>query len=276
MKWLKKFKAVSSKKFSKPVTNFSGDKFYTAHGGSGRLKNKIALVTGASKGIGRAIAKCFANEGAKVLINARTHKDLESLANEIKHGNGDCHIFAGDVTNPETVRAMFAELSSHYGAPDICVNSAGTASFGPIQNFSVENFQKIMTLNVSAVYTCIQEAIKLMEANGNQGKIITIGSTASHWSERGGSGAYTASKHAVYAMVESVARQLHGSGSKIAVGILCPGTVDTPLTNPNADVLRDNWLRPETVAASALHMATAPPDTNIFDLTVFHMQEKPW
>ena len=69
---------------------------------------------------------------------------------------------------------------------------------------------------------------------------------------------------------------VHGSGSKIAVGILCPGTIDTPLTNPNADVLRDDWLRPETVAASALHMATAPPDTNIFDLTVFHMQEKPW
>ena len=110
MKWLKKFKAVSSKKFSKPVTKFSGDKFHTALGGSGRLKNKIALVTGAGKGIGRAIAKCFANEGARVLINARTHKDLESLANEIKHGNGDCHIFAGDVTNPETVRAMFTEL----------------------------------------------------------------------------------------------------------------------------------------------------------------------
>jgi short-subunit dehydrogenase len=115
-----------------------------------------------------------------------------------------------------------------------------------------------------------------MEANGNQGKIITIGSTASHWSERGGSGAYTASKHAVCAMIESVARQLHGSGSKIAVGILCPGTVDTPLSNPNANILRDNWLRPETVATSALHMATAPPDANIFNLTVFHMQEKPW
>ena len=276
MKWLKKFKTVSSKKFSKPVTNFSGDRSHTAHDGSGRLKNKIALVTGAGKGIGRAIAKCFANEGARVLINARTHKDLESLANEIKRGNGDCHIFAGDVTNPEIVSAMFAELSSHYGSPDICVNSAGTAGFGPIQNFSVENLQKIMNLNVGAVYACIQEAIKLMEANGNQGKIITIGSTASHWSERGGSGAYTASKHAVCAMIESVARQLHGSGSKIAVGILCPGTVDTPLSNPNANILRNNWLRPETVATSALHMATAPPDANIFNLTVFHMQEKPW
>ena len=132
-----------------------------------------------------------------------------------------------------------------------------------------------MTLNVNAVYTCIQEAVKLMKTNGDKGKIITIGSVASRWSERGGDGSYTASKFAVYGMIESIARQLHGSGSKISVGILCPGVVDTHLTNPNADIKPD-WLKPETVAASALHMATAPSNVNIFDLTVFGTQDKPW
>lgn len=274
-KWLKKIKGVSSQNFSKSVDNFSENRSYTTHSMGKRLKDKVALVTGAGKGIGRAIAKCFAYEGARVLINARTREDLESLTTEIKQGNGDCHIFVGDVTNPETVRAMFAELNSHYGAPDICINSAGTAGFGFIQDFAVKDFQTIMALNVNATYTCIQEAVKLMEANGNQGKIITIGSIASRWTERGGSGAYAASKQAVYAMVESVARQLHGSGSKIAVGILCPGVVDTPLSNPNGDPQPD-WLKPETVAASALHIATAPSNVNIFDLTVFGMKEKPW
>tara|TARA_B100000686_G_C16775144_1_gene967912 strand:+ start:826 stop:1713 length:888 start_codon:yes stop_codon:yes gene_type:complete len=270
-KWIKKFRDSRAKKFAKPLTNFS-----ITYVKGERLKNKIALVTGAGKGIGRAIAKRFAGEGAKVLINARTRTDLESLEAEIKSEKGDCHIFVGDVTNPKIVREMFAELSSCYGAPDICVNSAGTARFGFVQNFPVEDFQKIMNLNVNSIYNCIQEAVKLMEKNGNQGKIITIGSIASHWSERGGSGAYTASKYAVYGMVESIARQLHGSGSNIAVGILCPGVVNTPLSNPKADTSRDNWLNPETVADSALHMATAPPNANIFDLTVFHMQDKPW
>ena len=84
-----------------------------------------------------------------------------------------------------------------------------------------------------------------------------------------------ASKFAVYGMVESIARQLHGSGSKIAISILCPGVVDTPLTNPNANNQPD-WLKPETVAASALHIATAPPNVNVFNLTVFGMKDKPW
>jgi len=274
-KLLKKVKGLSSQKYSEPINNFSGSQSHTTYGVNKRLKDKVTLVTGAGKGIGRAIAKCFANEGSRVLINARTRDDLESLAAEIKQENGDCHIFVGDVTNPKTVRAMFTELSSHYGTVDICINSAGTASFGFVQDFPVEDFQKTMTLNVNAVYTCIQEAVKLMKANGDQGKIITIGSVASHWSERGGDGSYTASKFAVYGMVESIARQLHGSGSKIAISILCPGVVDTPLTNPNANNQPD-WLKPETVAASALHIATAPPNVNVFNLTVFGMKDKPW
>ena len=73
---------------------------------------------------------------------------LEDTLAEIKENDGDCHIYAGDITNPETVRKMFVELKSHYGAPDICVNSAGTAGFGFIQDFPVKEFQKIMKLNL--------------------------------------------------------------------------------------------------------------------------------
>jgi len=274
-KLLKKIKGDDSKKFSKPTGSYSESENYVTHVSGKRLKDKVVLVTGAGKGIGRAIAKCFASEGARVLINSRTRDDLNLLADEIKQNNGECHIFVGDVTNPEIVRSMFADLNSQFGPPDICVNSAGTAKFGFVQDFPFEDFQKIMNLNVAAAYTCIQEAVKLMEKNGNQGKIITIGSIASRWIERGGSGAYTSSKHAVYAMVESIARQLHGSGSNIAVSMLCPGVVDTPLSNPNKDP-HPEWLKPETVAASALHIATAPANINIFDVTVFGMKEKPW
>ena len=274
-KWLKKIKVITNQKISKSSDDFYKNEADTQYIPNNSLKDKIVLIAGAGKGIGKAIAKRFASEGAKVMINSRTQKDLEDTLAEIKEDDGDCHIYVGDITNPETVRKMFIELKSHYGAPDICVNSAGTAGFGFIQDFPVKEFQKIMNLNVNAAYNFIQEAVKLMEANGNKGKIITIGSIASRWTERGGSGAYTASKHAVYAMVESVARQLHGSESNIAVSMLCPGVVDTPLTNPNKNS-QPHWLKPETIAASALHIATAPVNANIFDVTVFGMKDKPW
>ena len=76
-------------------------------------------------------------------------------------------------------------------------------------------------------------------------------------------------------MIESIARQLHGSGSNIAVGLICPGVVDTTLTNPGKDE-KPNWIRPSTIADSVLHMVTAPKNVNIFDLTIFGMDEKPW
>ena len=130
------------------------------------------------------------------------------MKNEIKNLGGDSHHFVGDITNNDVVKKMFDELKSHYGKLDICINSAGTAKFGSIENFSKNEFQKIIDINLSAVYSCIQESVKLMKINGDQGKIITIGSVASHWSERGGDGSYTASKFGVHGMTESIARQL--------------------------------------------------------------------
>ena len=243
--------------------------------GKNRLKEKTALITGAGKGIGRAVAKCLAREGAKVLVNSRSKSDLESLQKEIKNNKGECIFFEGDITETQTVKNLFSETKSKLGKLDILINCAGTADFGSIENFPIEKFQNIINLNVKSVFNCIQEAVKIMKSNSDQGKIITIGSIASRWSERGGDGSYTASKFAVYGMIESIARQLHGSGSKIAVSIICPGVVDTNLTNPGKDE-KPNWMKPETIAESVLHMVTAPPNVNIFDVTLFGMDEKPW
>ena len=269
MKLIKKIR-----KFIKPEDKSSSE-VILRYNEKKQLKDKVVLITGAGKGIGRAIAKCFAGQGAKIFLNSRTLSDLENLKNEIKNLGGDSHHFVGDITNNDVVKKMFDELKSHYGKLDICINSAGTAKFGSIENFSKNEFQKIIDINLSAVYSCIQESVKLMKINGDQGKIITIGSVASHWSERGGDGSYTASKFGVYGMIESIARQLHGTGSKISVSLLCPGVVDTPLTNINKDSKPD-WLRPETIAESALHIATAPSNVNIFNLIIFGTEDKPF
>ncbi len=240
-----------------------------------QLKDKIVLITGAGKGIGRAIAKCFSEQGAKIFINSRTHRDLETLEKEIKDNGKEIKIFNGDITDSSTIKKMFNELKKQYGKLDICINSAGYAKFGNIESFSKEDFKKIIDINLSAVFSCIQESIIMMKANGDQGKIINIGSIASHWSERGGDGAYTASKFGLKGLTESIARQLHGKKSKISLSLLSPGVVDTPLTNPD-QILKPDWLRPETVAESALHIATAPANVNVFNITLFGTEDQPF
>jgi 3-oxoacyl-[acyl-carrier protein] reductase len=122
---------------------------------------------------------------------------------------------------------------------------------------------------------CMQRAVRLMRETGGVGKIINVGSVRSHWTEAGGDGAYNASKYALLALTETVARQLHGTGLQIAVGIVCPGVVDTRLTNPRGEP-RPDWLRPETVAAAVLHAVTAPDNINVFDTTLFSVAQKPW
>ena len=161
--------------------------------------------------------------------------DLENVKKEIQNNKGECSCFVGDITDLKTIQNLFLESKSKLGKLDILINCAGTVDFGSIESFPLNKFEKIMDLNVKSVFSCIQEAIKMMKSDGDEGKIITIGSIASKWTGRGGDGSYSASKYAVYGMIESIARQLHGSGSNIAVGLICPGVVDTTLTNPDKD-----------------------------------------
>lgn len=170
---------------------------------------------------------------------------------------------------------MFSKIDGDYGRLDILVNNAGVAPFGKIQVLPVQKLRECLEINVVSVFMCMQHSIKLMEKCGNKGKIINIGSVRSHWTEGGDSGAYNASKFALRAMTESVARQLHGSGSNIAVGMVCPGVVNTTLTNPKGED-RSGWLTSETIASAVLYAVTAPPDVNIFDLTLFPTFQKPW
>ena len=240
-----------------------------------RLQGKIVLVTGAGKGIGRATAMLFGNEGAHVVLVARTEADIASAADEIGGRGGLGAPIAGDVTDEAFVTRLFKVVKDRFGRLDVLVNCAGVVPMGPLDDFRVADLRRCLEVNVVGVFMCMQQAVRLMQETGDTGKIINVGSVRSHWTEGGGAGAYTASKYAVRALTESVARQLHGTGSKIAVGLLCPGVVDTPLTNPKGEA-RADWLQPEALAQAALYMATAPQMTNVFDLTLFSTAQKPW
>ena len=239
------------------------------------LRDAVALVTGAGRGIGRAVSELLARHGAHVVLTARTASQIEQAASAITDAGGRATAIAGDVTDEAFVERLFATVHERFGRLDVLVNNAGTAEFGTIEEMPVSALRETLEVNVVAVFLCMQQAVRLMTAVGNPGKIINVGSVRSHWTEVGDAGAYNASKYAVRGMTESVARQLHGSGRNISVGMVCPGVVDTHLTNPDGGE-RPGWLVPETVARAVLHAVTAPPDVNVFDTVVIPTVQKPW
>lgn len=239
------------------------------------LRGKIALVTGSGRGIGRAVAVRLGQEGVTVVLTARTATEIEKAAAEISENGGQGLAMAGDIIDEGFVGRLFDTVREKFGRLDILINNAGIAPFGPVEEMEVDRFRAALEVNVVAAFMCMQQAVRLMRESGGSGKIVNIGSVRSHWTEAGDSGAYNASKYALRGLTESVARQLHGSGCDIAVGMICPGVVDTTLTNPQGEPKPD-WLRPETVAAAVLHALKAPENVNVFDTVIFPTAQKPW
>lgn len=239
------------------------------------LDGKIALVTGAGRGIGRATAELLAERGATVVLVARTAEQLDEVAAGIRAAGGQATPIPGDVTDDAFVERLFAAVRDEFGRLDILVNNAGIAPGGTVEELPVEKFRQCLELNVVAVFALTQQAVRLMKEAGAGGKIINIGSVRSHWTEAGSGGAYNASKYGLRGLTESVARQLHGTVPPIAVGLVCPGVVDTTLTNPKQEP-RPDWLSPATVAQAVLHAVTAPDHINVFDTILFPTSQKPW
>lgn len=236
---------------------------------------KVAVVTGASRGIGRAVALRLARAGAEVVGVARGPEGLHEVGLAVASEGGSFHPIAGDLSDAGFVHRLFAEVAERFGRLDLLVNNAGIAPFGSVVDLPPEELTRCLEVNVVAVFACIQEAVRLMRGAGTAGRILSIGSVRSHWTEAGDAGAYNASKFALRALTESIARELHGEGCRIAIGMICPGVVDTPLTNPSGEP-RPDWLLPETVADAVLYAASAPDDVNVYDVTLFPTSQRPW
>jgi NAD(P)-dependent dehydrogenase (short-subunit alcohol dehydrogenase family) len=194
-----------------------------------KLQNKIALITGGGRGIGRAIALAFAHEGARVYICARTGDEIQKVANEINGfypGRADYDVC--DVSDPDDVEALF--LSSYnsfdHREPDIVVNNAGIAESAPLSKTDNELWQRHLAINLSGTFYCMRAALPPMIERG-WGRIINVASIAG---KTGGPyiAAYSASKHGVLGLTRSAAMEVAAKG--ITVNAICPGYVDTEMT----------------------------------------------
>jgi 3-hydroxybutyrate dehydrogenase len=239
-----------------------------------KLQDRIALITGGGRGIGRAIALAFAQEGAQVAVAARTLEQVERVAREVAELNSTNPLaLVCDVSDVGSVERLFERVREGFGrGPDIMVNNAGIAESAPITRTDDELWHRILAINLSGTFYCTRAALPQMLEHG-WGRIINIASIA------GKTGApyiaaYSASKHGVLGLTRSVALEVAAKG--ITVNAICPGYVDTEMTTRGIENItkktrlsaaeamnsikkmspQNRIIEPEEVAALALLLAS--------------------
>lgn len=191
------------------------------------MDKHIALITGAGKGIGEAIAYALAGMGLRVAVAARTRADIERVADTIRARGGEALPVVCDVTQPDSIASAVADIRRGLGPITVLVNNAGAAESHKFIGHDDALWQRMMDVNLNSVYH-VTKAIAPMMVEARWGRIITIGSIAS---KVGGKyiAAYTAAKHGVLGLTRALALEL--VGYNITVNAICPGYVDTPLTD---------------------------------------------
>jgi NAD(P)-dependent dehydrogenase (short-subunit alcohol dehydrogenase family) len=186
------------------------------------LRDRSVLVTGASSGIGRAVALAFAAAGARVALVARRREQLEEVR---RLAGGEAAVFPTDVTRPEEVAACFAAAEARLGGLDVVVNNAGVLLPAPVTEIAVADLERMMRVNVFGALSVMQEAVPRMRARGG-GSIVNVASLAGR---RGVTplGGYCATKFALIGLTEALRTELHGT--PVHLGLVLPGVVETPM-----------------------------------------------
>ena len=230
-----------------------------------RLAGKIAIVTGSSSGIGKAIALTFAEEGACVVVAARRQHLCEQTVKQIREKGGEAMAIPTDVTDESQVERLITETVKRYGRLDLLVNNAGIGGGGPIENTSTETFDLVLNTNLRGTFFCCRAGFRQMKQHGG-GTIINMSSVAGvqAWA---GTGTYSASKHGIMALTRSLADE--GRPYKIKVGAICPGGVADELVDASPEeILRSQKISPYDIAATAVYLATLGPYAVVHQIIV--------
>ena len=193
--------------------------------GNGRLQGRTAVVTGAGRGIGKAICEAFVREGAAVVLAARTTSEIEQLAADLTAHGGRATAIACDVTDDAQVQTLAEQAKEDFGSINVLVNNAGTTKIARFPDYEVADFQHVMDVNFMGVVRMTQAFLPDMVQAG-EGRIINIASTAGKYGSMFQS-PYNSSKHAVVGLTKCLG--LENAKTGVTVNAICPGFVDTPL-----------------------------------------------
>jgi 3-oxoacyl-[acyl-carrier protein] reductase len=230
-----------------------------------RLSGQIAVVTGAGRGIGKAISESLASEGALVVLVSRTLSELQKVQKEIRAAGGTAEAIRSDITKEHEVGILFNEIRNRFGRLDILVNNAGIGKFVSVKELKVGDFDAMWNLNVRGLFLCTQQAIPFMESQKN-GIIVNISSLAGKNAFVNGAG-YAATKWAL--MGFSKCLMLEERQYNIRVVTVCPGSVDTSFSpqEPESD-RKDKILSPRDVAETVLSAVLMPARAMVSEIDI--------
>lgn len=238
------------------------------------LTDSVAIVTGSGRGIGRTIAEALALCGSRVILAARSGDEIETVKAGIESRGGSAMAAPTDVSRRDSVTELFRLVDETYdGRLDILVNNAGTGVYGDLVDFSLEDLERLIAVNVNGVYQGCQEAMRRMIPQ-RRGSIINIASVVglkgyAHQS------AYTATKHAVVGITKTLS--LEAQQHDIRVAVVCPGGVDTDLIGvARPDLDRSVLLKTEDIARCVLFELSLPPHAAVDSISIRRFNSSPW
>ena len=235
-----------------------------------QLDGKVAIVTGGNRGIGKGIAKGLAAEGASLTIAARDAELLTQTADELREAGAKVLAVPTDVTDEAQIKTLFEKAMAQYERLDILVNNAGAFDGGPIDELSTEAWDKVISVNLRAPFLCSREAMRIMKAQGEGGRIINIGSISAH-RVRPNSAPYSSSKFGIWGLTHVTA--LEGRPHGITASCLQPGNTYVERIQNRPQPPSEPMMDVDALAQAAVLMATLPPNINMLEATVLPVEQ---
>ena len=230
----------------------------------GQLEGKVAIITGGGTGIGKGIAKAFAREGANLVLAARTKSRLEGAAEEMRALGSTVVVAPTDVTDEAQVIALFERTIQEFGKVDILVNNAGAFDGGPLDELTLETWQKVLDVNLTGPFLCSREAMKIMKRQGG-GRIVNIGSISAQ-KPRTHSAPYSTTKRGLAGLTHATA--LEGRDFGVVASCLHPGNTTVERGTIVSDQKAEPRMNAEDIASAALAMVALPLNVNMYEAIV--------